>query len=148
MKRILMLVFAMALTTGLGLQPALADKHEKKKSPSFGGLLGGDQPTYFTLRPFLISVIRDNRVRNHVSLMITLETTNEDNKMKIIKARHYLHSAFRNDLTAVLSYRRRDGRTFDARVLKIRLMRVAKRVLRSDIVRNVLVKYANDRQFN
>ncbi len=148
MKRILMVIFLMALTTGLGLQPALAEKHGNMKSPSFGGLLVGYEPAYFTLRPFLISVIRNNRVRNHVSLMVTLETTSEDNKMKIIKARHYLHSAFRRDLSAVLAYRRRDGRTFDYRVLKVRLMRVAKRVLNSDIVRNVLIKYANDRQFN
>lgn len=148
MKRFLILILAMALTATLGLQPAMAEKHGKKNSPSFGGLFGGDQPTYFTLKPLRITVIRDNRVRNHVTFMVTLETTNEDNKMKIIQARQYLHSAFLFDLQAVMSYRRRDGRTFDSRVLKARLMRVAKRVLNSDIVRRVLVKYANDRQFN
>ncbi len=148
MKRFLILILAMALTATLGLQPASAEKHGGKKSPSFGGLFGGDQPTYFTLKPLLVSVIRDNRVRNHVTLMVTLETTNEDNKMKIIQARHYLHSAFLHDLQAVMAYRRRDGRTFDSRVLKARLMRVARRVLKSDIVRRVLVAYASDRQFN
>lgn len=148
MKRFLILILAMALTVAVGLQPAMAEKHGGKKSPGFGGLFGGDQPTYFTLKPLLVTVIRDNRVRNHVTFMVTLETTNEDNKMKIIQARRYLHSAFLFDLQAVLSYRRRDGRTFDFRVLRVRLMRVAKRVLKSDIVRNVLVKYASDRQFN
>ncbi len=148
MKRILLLILAMAMTATLGLQPASAEKHGKRNLPSFGGLFGGDKPTYFTLRPFRISVIRDHRVRNHVSLMVTLETTNEDNKMKIIQARHHLHSAFLYDLQAVMAQRRRDGRTFDSRVLKARLMRVAKRILKSDIVRDVLVAYANDRQFN
>lgn len=148
MKRFVILILALALTATLGLQPASAEKHGKQKSYSFGGLLDVDKPTYFTLKPFLVSVIRDNRVRNHVSLVVTLETTNEANKMKIIQARQHLHSAFLRDLQAVLSLRRRDGRTFDSRVLKARLMRVAKRVLRSDIVRNVLVKYANDRRFN
>ncbi len=149
MKRIPILIMTMAMTAALGLQPAMAEKEGGKKgSSSFGSLFGEDKPTYFTLKPFRITVIRDNRVRNHVSLMVTLETTNEDNKMKIIQARHYLHSAFLRDLQAVLSLRRRDGRTFDSRVLKARLMRVAKRILKSDIVRGVLVKYANDRQFN
>ena len=148
MKRVLLLILAMAMTATLGLQPATAETHNKKKFYSFGGLGEGDKPTYFTLKPFLVSVIRDNRVRNHVSLMVTLETTNEDNKMIIIEARRHLHSAFLRDLQAVLSQRRRDGRTFDSRVLKARLMRVAKRILGSDIVRSVLVAYANDRQFN
>ena len=148
MKRFLILILAMALTVAVGLQPAMAENHGGKRAPVFGGLFGGDQPTYFTLKPLLVTVIRDNRVRNHVTFMVTLETTNEDNKMKIIQARRYLHSAFLFDLQAVVSYRRRDGRTFDFRVLRVRLMRVAKRVLKSDIVRNVLVKYASDRQFN
>ncbi len=148
MKRFVILILALASTATLGLQPASAEKHGNKKSYSFGGLLDVDKPTYFTLKPLLVSVIRDNRVRNHVTLMVTLETTNENNKMKIIQARQYLHSAFLYDLQAVMAYRRRDGRTFDSRVLKARLMRVAKRVLKSDIVRRVLVKYANDRQFN
>ena len=148
MKRIWMLILAMALTATLGLQPAMAENHGKKNSPGFGGLFGGDRPTYFTLKPLRVTVIRDNRVRNHVTFMVTLETTNENNKMKIIQARRHLHNAFLRDIQAVLSYRRRDGRTFDSRVIKARLMRVAKRVLKSDIVRGVLVKYANDRQFN
>ncbi len=148
MKRFLILILAMALTATLGLQPVSAENHGKRNSPSFGGLFGGDKPTFFTLKPLRVTVIRDNRVRNHVTLMVTLETTNEDNKMKIIQARRYLHSAFLRDLQAVMLNRRRDGRTFNIRVLKVRLMRVAKRVLKSDIIRGVLVKYANDRQFN
>jgi hypothetical protein len=136
----------MVLVAGLAPGPAWSAKHDAKKGFGLGNLFGDEDPEVYTLRPFTVPIVRDGRIAKHVSVLITLETRGLANKNKILEARKRLQDSFFRDLHGVMSFRRKDGKSFKTSVLKKRLMAVSKRVLGDDIVRDILIKIALERR--
>ena len=146
MRFVIQALVAMALVAGFGPGPAWSAKDDGKKWFGLGNLLGEEDAEYYTLQPFIVPIVRDGRIAKHVSLLITLETRGLTNKDKILEARKRLQHSFFRDLHAVMSIRRKDGRSFKTSVLKKRLMVVSKRVLGEDIIRDILIKVAFERR--
>lgn len=147
MRLVIRALVAMVLVAGLAPGPAWSAKHDAKKGFGLGNLFGDENVEYYTLQPFTIPVVRDGRITKHVSFVITLETSGLANKDKILEARKRLRNSFLRDLQGVLSIRRKDGWTFKTSVLKKRLMAVSKRVLKEDIISDVIIENALERRF-
>lgn len=133
-----------ALAVGAGTAPAFAAS--KHHTPGALDRFLGNQTQYFKLDPFNIPVIRDGRVVNEVSLLITVETHGIANKNKIIAARQKLQSAFLSDLHGVISISHGNGRPFDASTVKYRLMRRAQQILGPGIAKDILIESAFNRR--
>ncbi len=146
MRLVIQALVAMALVAGFGPGPAWSAKDDGKKEFGLGNLFGAGDTEYYTLQAFNVPIVRDGRIARHVSLLITLETRGVTNKDKILEARKRLRDLFLRDLHAVMSIRRKDGRSFKTSVLKKRLMAVSKRVLGEDIVRDILIEIAFQRR--
>lgn len=125
---------------------ARAASMEEQGEAKLQDWIGGDKAEYFRLPPFNVSVIRDGRPYQEVSLSIALETKGVKNKNKIIKKRTELRSAFLRDLYAVLSLRVGTRRALDVDTVKIRLQRIADRILGPGVVDSVLVESAYTRR--
>ena len=147
MRFVIRALVAMALVAGFGPGAAWSAKDDGKRGFKLENLLGAGDTEYYTLQPFVVSIVRDGRVARHVSLLITLETRGLANKDKILEARKRLQHSFFRDLHGVMSVRRKDGKSFKTSVLKKRLMAVSKRVLGEDIVRDILIEVALERRF-
>lgn len=131
-----------------GVHAARAESMEEQGKAKLQDWIGGDKAQYFRLPPFNISVIRDGRPYQEVSLSIAVEAKGINNKNKIIKKRVELQSAFLRDLYAVLSLRDGNRRPLDVNTVKIRLRRVADHVLGPGVVDGVLVESAYTRYIN
>ncbi len=100
----------------------------------------GNTPQFFKLQPFYIPVIRDGRVVNQVNLIISIETFGQANKEKVMAARFKLQNAFLRDLYGVIAVRHGNGRPYIAETVKIRLTRLARKIIGGDVVKDVLIE--------
>ena len=100
----------------------------------------GNIPQFFKLQPFYIPVIRDGRVVNQVNLIISIETFGQANKEKVMAARLKLQNAFLRDLYGVIAVRHGNGRAYIAKTVKIRLTRLARKIIGGDVVKDVLIE--------
>jgi hypothetical protein len=123
----------------LAMAPALAAGEKQ----GLGGALDhflGNQPQFFNLLPFNIPVIRDGRVVNQISMVISIETFGRLNKEKVMAARLQLQNAFLRDLYGIIAIRHGDGRPYVAKNVKIRLTRLAKNIVGGNVVKDVLIE--------
>ncbi len=131
----------------LATAPALA-AGEKSRSPSTIDRFLGNEPQFFKLLPFNIPVIRDGQVVNQVSLLVSIETFGLADKEKVMDARYKLQDAFLKDLHGVVAINQGEGRPLAVQTVKIRLMRLARRILGGDVVKNVLIESAINVRLN
>lgn len=118
------------------------------KSPSAIDRFLGNQPQFFKLLPFNIPVIRDGRVVNQVSFIISIETFGLADKEKVMAARYRLQDAFLKDLHGVVAIHHGNGRPVLADSIKIRLKRLARQMLGGDVVKDVLIESAVNTRLN
>ncbi|MDX1482862.1 MAG: hypothetical protein R3229_00140 [Alphaproteobacteria bacterium] len=136
------------LALWLGAGGALAAPGEKQGP---GGALDrflGNQPQFFKLLPFNIPVIRDGRVVNQISFIISIETFGQADKEKVMAARHQLQNVFLRDLYGIVAVRRDDGRSVPIESVKVRLLRLARELVPGDVVKDVLVESAVNIRLN
>ena len=100
----------------------------------------GNYPQFYKLQPFHIPVIRDGRVVNQVNLIISIETFGQADKEKVMAARLRLQNAFLRDLNGVVAVRHGDDRPYIAQTIKIRLTRLARKIIGGDVVKDVLIE--------
>ncbi len=157
------LVFAVAMPVDAGHALRAAEAHkdaeghgakgegtsmEEQGKATLQDWIGGDKAQFYRMPPFNVPVIRDGRPAEQVSLAITVETKGVDKRNKIIEKRTELRSAFLRDLYAVMSLRNGGRRPLNIDTVKIRLKRVADRVLGPGVVDDVLVEGAYTRTFD
>ena len=118
------------------------------KSPSAIDRFLGNQPQFFKLLPFNIPVIREGRVVNQVSFIISIETFGLADKEKVMAARYRLQDAFLTDLHGVVAISHGNGEPVVARSVKIRLKRLAQKMLGGNIVKDVLIESAVKTRLN
>lgn len=127
---------------------APAQAAEKKADVDKRGImqnLFGDTVDHFPLQPFTISVIRDGQVASLMSVGIVIETVGAANRDKVVENHVRVHDALLRELHGFMSIERGDGRTFDARNAKLRLVRAGERVLGAGVINNILVQNLSDR---
>ena len=122
----------------LALPPALAAGEKAGPGNALDRFLG-NQPQFFKLLPFNIPVIRDGRVVSQVSMIISIETFGQADKEKVMEARFKLQNAFLRDLYGIVATRHGSGRPFVAENVKIRLTRLAKKIIGGNVVKDVLI---------
>lgn len=127
--------FALCLVTAT----ALAAGQKSSADRTLDRFLG-NEPQFFKLLPFNIPVIRDGRVVTQVSLIVSVETFGLPDKEKVMAARHKLQNAFLQDLYGVVGIHHGDGRPFVAESVKIRLTRLARRIVGANVVKDVLIE--------
>lgn len=103
--------------------------------------LGNGQVHFYRMAPFHVPVIRDGQVLQQVTLSVTLETGDSSMQETVIEHRRLLYSAFLRDLHAVLAIQASRGGV-NLETVKIRLKRIADKVLGPGIARDVLVESA------
>ena len=132
----------------LALAAAPAGAAGEKRGASALDRFLGNQPQFFKLLPFNIPVIRDGRVVNQVSFIVSIETFGQANKEKIMAARYKLQNAFLQDLHGIVAIHHGNGRPMVARSVKIRLKRLAQQLLGGDVVKDVLIESAINMRVN
>ena len=100
----------------------------------------GNYPQFYKLQPFYIPVIRDGEVVNQVNLIISIETFGQADKEKVMAARLRLQDAFLADLNGVVAVRHGNGRPYIAQTIKIRLRRLARKIVGGNVVKDVLIE--------
>lgn len=153
--RLLCRLMALVLFFGLGLPAARAQdaapKKEGEAADPLGklpGWLGGKEAQFFRLPHFHIPVIRAGQVVGQVSMSVLLETNGNANRNTIIENRTKLHNAFLRDLHGLLSLDSGSGRAVNLETVKIRLQKVADRVVGPGIVKSILVDNLYTRNFD
>ena len=102
-------------------------------------------PSFVTLPPMSIPVIRDDRVSRTVALQITLELGSADYEDDFKTAVPHLVDAFLIELHALLPRRLMQERGDDLDLMKYRLVGVANRVLGQGRVTDVLIRALGER---
>lgn len=98
----------------------------------------GQGPIFVDMEPFVIPVIREDRVVKYLSLAVKLDINGPEAKKKVDEMMPYLRDAFLTRLHAVLS-RGDPNQTYDAEKLKRQLLAESERVLGPGLVRDVLI---------
>lgn len=143
-------LIAAVIGAAIGASVAGAAEHAAKSADGKGGVsdwLGKDEAQFFQLPPFNIPVIRHGKLIKQVALSVTLETRNVNKRNKIIEKRQILRSAFLRDLYAVLPLQA-DHEPVNLETVKIRLKRIADRVLGKDVATDVLMETAYTRRLD
>jgi flagellar basal body-associated protein FliL len=95
-------------------------------------------PVFLDLDPFVVPVIRENRVVKYLSLGIKLELTGSAAENKVTEMMPYLRDAYLTRLHATLS-RGDAALSSDVPKLKRQLMAESENLLGPDVVRDVLI---------
>jgi len=137
MKKIIIIVVALLVLGGGGFGAwkffMAGDKAETAAAPEQNAA-----PVFMDLDPFVVSVIRDNRVVKYLSLTVKLEVAGPVAEAKVTKMMPYLRDAYMTRLHASLS-RSDPALNYDVEKLKRQLMAESERVLGPGYVRNVLI---------
>lgn len=131
----------------LAATPALASGKERHAPSAIDRFLG-NEPQFFKLLPFNIPVIRDGRVVNQVSFIISIETFGLADKEKVMAARYRLQDAFLTDLHGIVAVSHGRGHPVVAESVKIRLKRLARKMLGEKVVKDVLIESAINMRLN
>ncbi|MGB8275974.1 MAG: flagellar basal body-associated FliL family protein [Alphaproteobacteria bacterium] len=99
-----------------------------------------DKPVFITLDPFVMPVIREDRVSRQVSVTVKLEVAGKENAALVKEKLPLLRDAMLTRLHAVISRSRADGQTIDAARVKRVLLAACERVLGKGPVRDVLIE--------
>jgi flagellar basal body-associated protein FliL len=103
-------------------------------------------PTYVALDPFVVPVIRDDRVARQVALTVKLELQGGAAKTLVNEKMPLLRDALLTRLHAVLSRGGLDnGQSFDAVRVKRQFLAECDRVLGKGVVREVLIEEATEK---
>lgn len=150
LRRRLLRVAAAAMLAHAGTTAFAAEEKDKEKDKDavkrgITSSLFGEPIEHLALHPIHVSVIRDGQVASLVSVGIVLETKGIANREKVIDRRQRVQDAFLRELHGLLAIQRADGQTIDPGVAKIRLMRVAERVLGPGVLNDILVQNIAER---
>lgn len=139
MKKIILIVVVLLVLGGGGFavwkfmlgggeKAAMSQAQELQAAP----------PVYVDLDPFVISVIRGNRVVKYLSLSLKLEVAGPVAEAKVKKMMPYLRDAYLTRLHTALSRGDPDV-TYDAEKMKRILLAESEKVVGPGYVRDVLV---------
>ena len=98
-------------------------------------------PVYLELDPFIVPVIRENRIVKYLSLAIKLELTNGAAEKKVKDMMPYVRDAYFTRLHATLS-RGDTALNYDLEKLKTQLMAESEKLLGPNVVKSVLIEGA------
>ena len=141
-------VFCLALLVCQSV-PVMAETNQKGSGKqNLGDWLFGMEPIHFTLPTFHVPIIKGERIVSHVNIRITIETLGYTNRDKVISKRRRLYNAFLRDLHGVMGLRYRQGITFHAKGVKVRLMKIANKIHGKGIIKDILIDRIYQRQIN
>ena len=96
-------------------------------------------PAFVQLAPISIPVINGDRVAYQAGVILTLELAPGLTKADLEEKRRQLTDAFINDLYVIFQHDATGNRLASGQVIKLRMQRVADRVLGPGIVKEVLI---------
>jgi flagellar basal body-associated protein FliL len=136
------LVAVLALgTTGLAAMPLVPQKGETPLTVVEAGAV------YVDLEPFAVPVFHDNRLIKQITFAITLEVSGPEGEAEVVEKMVYLRDAFLKSLHRLVHWNARRGQSFDADMVKRRLLADCERVLGPGVVRAVLIQGAFEQPF-
>lgn len=104
----------------------------------------GKQPEFVEVSPLLIPVFEGDKVVTTVQIQVTLETTNEDNKVEVKRLMPRLNDAFLRALYTLVPQLMKKGGRMDVDVIKRRLQSVGTKVAGEGVISNVLIQSITD----
>jgi len=100
------------------------------------------QTRYYTLKPFTLPLMRDGRITEHFTLVISMEIADEDGRAELAKRVPRIRDNMYQTLFQMVTFRRRGAPIPDVDMFKERLMKVALRFAGKDLVKGILVQQA------
>jgi len=104
----------------------------------------GEQPLFVDVPQLLIPVFEGDKVATTVQIQITLETSSEDNKVKVKHLMPRLNDAFLRALYTLVPQLLKKGTQIDVDVVKLRLQSVATKVAGEGVISRVLIQSITD----
>lgn len=141
MKKIIIIVIALLVLGGGGFAGWKYFLSGDKSAAPAEGEKENAGPVYLDMEPFIVPVIREDRVVKYLSLAIKLELAGPKAEAKVKEMMPYVRDAFLTRLHIALS-RGDTGLNADTARLKHQLLAEAERVLGPDQVRDVLIGQA------
>lgn len=141
MKKIIIIVVALLVLGGGAFAGWKFFLSGDKGAPSAEHEKEGAGPVYLDMEPFIIPVIREDRVVKYLSLSVKLELAGPGAEAKVKEMMPYVRDAFLTRLHIALS-RGDTGLNADTARLKHQLLAEAERVLGPDQVHDVLIGQA------
>jgi len=141
MKKIIIVVIALLVLGGGGFAGWKYFLSGDKSAAPAEGVKESAGPVYLDMEPFIIPVIREDRVVKYLSLAVKLELAGPNAEAKVKEMMPYVRDAFLTRLHIALS-RGDTGLNADTARLKHQLLAEAERVLGPDQVRDVLIGQA------
>ncbi|HLF59503.1 MAG TPA: flagellar basal body-associated FliL family protein [Alphaproteobacteria bacterium] len=142
MKKIIIIVAALLLLGGGGFAVwkmfFAGAKSETAAAEGQGEHGEKTGPIFMDLEPFIVPVIRENRVVKYLSLSIKIELTGPAAEAKVKEMMPYLRDAYLTRLHTALS-RGDPAQGYDAAKLKRQLMAESDKVLGEGLVHDVLI---------
>jgi len=149
MKKIIIIIVALLLLAGGGFAvwKFVLSAGNGEAGQEGDGLrdLVSSGPVFLDLDPFVVPVIRENRVVKYLSLGIKLDLTGGAAEAKVKEMMPYLRDAYLTRLHAALS-RGDAALSSDVAKLKRQLMAESEKLLGPDVVRDVLIGTAIEKE--
>jgi len=100
------------------------------------------QNRYYTMKPFTMPLLRNGRVVEHFTLVISMELAEEDARVGLVRRIPRIRDNMYRTLFQMITFRRRGAPLPDVDMFKKRLRKIAVRVAGKDLVSDVLVQQA------
>ena len=117
-----------------------AEKSAEPELDSRGRLPASE---YFTMKPFVVPVIKDGEHHKQFVLVVAIELNDSDDRFELRRLSPRMRNEIYELLFKVVSFRTIEPRIPPKEVLKIRLTRVVRRVVGEELVKSIYVQAAN-----
>ena len=105
-----------------------------------------DTPYYVKMSPLVVPVIANDQIVSHLAIEFQLELYNDLQAPKVKEVLPQLMDGYLRSLQVIASRRGDNGAKFDIVALKERMLMVSKAIVGPDVIRNILIQRAFERQ--
>ena len=143
MKRLIIIVVLVLLLAGGGGAAwwfMNQDAEEVESAEAEAAVEEAPRPQFVKMSPIILPLIQQNQVTRFVTILVTLEMTDNDAAIQVALVRPKLEDALFTELHSLLAMKMVHDQGLDSPLVKRRLMRASQKILGEENVTAVLIQ--------